>query len=175
MTELAWGLKVSQGFRDKVLSICHDFDWGPYLANCFMSCMAFESAETFDPGIRNYAGSSATGLIQFMPATAVSLGTTVQALMLMAPEEQLEYVKKYFQPYHSRVKTLSDMYMSILLPKAVGKPEEFVLFNKGTVAYRQNSGLDENSDGQITKAEASALVSGKLRKGLLPQYCYRGT
>ena len=40
-----------------------------------MAVMSFETGGTFNPGIRNAAGSGATGLIQFMPSTAAGLGT----------------------------------------------------------------------------------------------------
>ena len=43
-----------------------------------MSCMAFESMETFRADIPNKAGSKAIGLIQFMPKTAIGLGTTTK-------------------------------------------------------------------------------------------------
>ena len=35
-----------------------------------LAVMSFETGGTFSPGVRNAAGSGATGLIQFMPATA---------------------------------------------------------------------------------------------------------
>ena len=35
-----------------------------------MAVMSFETGGTFNPNIRNAAGSGATGLIQFMPSTA---------------------------------------------------------------------------------------------------------
>jgi hypothetical protein len=131
--------------------------------------MAFESGETFSPSIKNAAGSGATGLIQFMPATAKDLGTTIENLELLSATAQLYYVGLYFRRYASRVQSLSDMYMAILLPKYVGKPEDSVLFSSG-VAYRQNSGLDSNNDGKITKLEATRLVQAKLDKGLTPRY-----
>jgi hypothetical protein len=82
----------------------------------------------------------------------------------MTPEDQLNFVYKYFRPYKGRVHTLEDTYMAILLPSKVGQPNDSVLF-AGGVAYRQNSGLDVNSDGKVTKAEASAKVREKLVKG----------
>lgn len=163
---IAWGKVVSRGFVDKVLQICNDFDWTDDHASWLMACMAFESAETFSPTITNGAGSGAVGLIQFMPATARGLGTTSFQLRCMTPEEQLDWVKKYFVPYHKRIHSLSDMYLAILLPKYVGKSDDSVLFNKGTVAYRQNSLLDKNRDGKITKGEAAGKVLLKLQKGL---------
>lgn len=168
---LAWGAKVSAEFRDKVMEICRGFGWSDEHASWLMACMAFESAETFSPSVKNAAGSGATGLIQFMPSTAVGLGTSVYALSQMTTVEQLDKVREYFKPYASRIGSLSDMYMAILLPSFIGRPNDAILFSYGT-SYRQNAGLDENSDGKITKAEACARVEQKLTKGLQPGYAY---
>lgn len=165
---LAWGKKVSEEFRNKIFAICKalglPMDTGP---SDLMSCIAWESGETFSPDIKNGAGSGATGLIQFMPKTAVGLGTTTAKLAAMTAEEQLEYVYKYFLPYKGKLKTLSDLYMAILYPVAVGKPDDYVLFADGTIAYRQNKGLDVNVDQKITKAECAVKVTEKLKRGLL--------
>lgn len=160
---LAWGATVSRAFGDRVLQVCIELGWGREHASWLMACMAFESG--LSPSVRNAAGSGATGLIQFMPRTAMYLGTTTELLAQMTAVEQLAYVKRYFVPYAIRVHTLSDMYMAILLPSAVGKPEDHVLFWQGT-PYRQNAGLDTNHDGKITKAEASAKVAANLVRGM---------
>lgn len=173
ITKVAWGQKVSREFVNKVVSISNSFGWPDMGPSYLMSCMAFESAETFSPAIRNAAGSGAIGLIQFMPNTAEGLGTSPDELVCMTAEGQLTYVAKYFAPYAHKIRTLSDMYMAILLPKYVGKPEDAVLFSHG-IAYRQNAGLDANTDGQITKAEAAAFVQRKLDKGLLPENVLMG-
>jgi hypothetical protein len=164
--QLAWGSVVSSAFAQKVIT--HFGSWYDDAPSDAMSCMAFESAETFSPKIRNAAGSGAVGLIQFMPFTARGLGTTTENLELLSAEEQLDYVFHYFAPYATRIKSLSDMYMAILLPKYIGHPDDSRLFTRGSVAYRQNAGLDADSDGVITKAEAASLVASKKRKGLLP-------
>ncbi|TGR96389.1 lytic transglycosylase, partial [Mesorhizobium sp. M2E.F.Ca.ET.209.01.1.1] len=106
-----------------------------------MAAMAFETGETFAPDKRN-PSSGATGLIQFMRLTADGLGTSLEALAQMSQVQQLGYVEKYLAPYAGRFNSLSDMYMSILYPAAIGKPEANVLFSAGTKAYSQNSGLD---------------------------------
>lgn len=169
--KLAWGKKVDDAFRRRVFGICDTFAWNPEThASRLMSCMAFESGETFSPSIRNAAGSGATGLIQFMPSTARGLGTSTDALAQMSAVEQLDYVEKYFRPYAKRVHTLSDMYMAILLPKFVGQPEDSILFLDPKISYRQNAGLDANRDGKITKAEASAKVQAKFDKGMLERF-----
>jgi hypothetical protein len=130
--------------------------------------MAFESAETFSPSITNAAGSGATGLIQFMDRTAKDLGTTLDDLRRMTAVEQLYWVEKYFKRYASRIKSLPDMYMAILLPKYIGQPDDAVLFSDPNIGYRQNSKLDFNSDGHITKLEATDRIQHKLDRGMLP-------
>ena len=64
--------------------------------------------------------------------------------------------------------------MTILFPVAVGKPEDTPLFRKDDAVhsqrYIQNRGLDLNSDGVVTKAEAALKVQQKLEKGLGPSF-----
>jgi hypothetical protein len=143
----------------------------PEGADWLMACMAWETGETFSPSVRNGAGSGAIGLIQFMPATARALGTTSEQLALQTAENQLLYVERYFLPYKGRLNTLSDVYMAILWPAAIGKPEKALLWDAATrpTTYRQNAGLDINKDWRITKEEAASKVVKKLRKGLLPE------
>ena len=167
--KLAWGARVSTDFARGVIAICRDFGWGDQHTSWLMACMAFESGESFSPSVRNAAGSGAVGLIQFMPATAAGLGTTVENLQLLSAESQLYYVRMYFKPYAARIASLSDMYMAILLPSYIGKPDDAVLFSGG-VAFRQNAGLDANRDGKITKTEATARISAKLLRGMLPGF-----
>lgn len=162
---LAWGRMTSGVFNESVVDVCKELGWTPEQASHLMACMAFETARTFSPKVRNAAGSGAVGLIQFMPKTAKSLGTSSEALMQMAAHEQLEYVKKYFWPYRQRITTLPDMYMAILMPKYIGSPMSAVLFQQPGIAYRQNSGLDHDDDGRITKLEASRSVLRLLELG----------
>lgn len=129
--------------------------------------MGFETGGSFSPSERNKRGSGATGLIQFMPETARGLGTSTEKLAGMSRAEQLKYVDKYFEGNLPKGASLSDVYMSILMPAAVGKPDNTVLFGPGGIvpnAYSQNSGLDLNGDGKVTKAEASSKVLKYLPK-----------
>jgi hypothetical protein len=161
-TKLAWGARVSPEFRRRVKEICAGLECDP---NHLMAAMAFESAETFSPSVRNRL-SGATGLIQFMPSTAQRLGTTTDALAAMTAEQQLDYVSRYFSPYRGRLGTLEDVYMVILWPKAVGAPNDAALFAKPSTAYEQNKALDVNGDGVVSKFEAAQFVRAKLTKGL---------
>ena len=87
-----------------------------------MAAMAFETGRSFSAKQKNLGGGSATGLIQFMPATAAELGTSTAALAAMTEIKQLDFVEKYMalrangRPF----KQLSDVYMAILwLPMRV--------------------------------------------------------
>ncbi|MGL6159442.1 hypothetical protein [Microbulbifer sp.] len=164
---IAWGAKVSAAFRTRVRQIAVNLGISP---DFLMSCMAFETGETFSPSIKNAAGSGATGLIQFMPRTARGLGTTTEELAKMTAEKQLDYVEKYFLPYKGKLKTLEDIYMAILYPVAIGMDPDEALFRRGAKTYEQNSGFDKNEDGVITPAEISVKVRQKYEKGLQQGY-----
>lgn len=173
--KIAWGAKVSPVFLDRARWIVDDLEIGYSSTDGLsklMSCMAWESNETFAPDVKNMAGSGATGLIQFMPSTAKALGTTTTALAAMTAEDQLNYVWKYFSQWKGKLKTLGDLYMAILWPRGVGKSETYVLWDRETrpTTYRQNAGIDADKDGTITKAEATAKVAAKLSKGLSAPY-----
>jgi hypothetical protein len=165
---LAWGSKVSPDFRTKIRSVCLVLGIDP---SWLMACMAFESGETFSSSVRNAAGSGAVGLIQFMPSTAAALGTTVDDLAAITPEQQIDYVARYFAPWKGRLHNLGDVYGAILWPGMIGKPDGWIVFNRADpvhpARYQQNAGLDLNKDGVITKAEVVSRVQAKLDKGLL--------
>jgi hypothetical protein len=162
---IAWGAKVSPTFRDRVWWICDTLELNP---DDLMACMAWESGRSFSASVTNMAGSGAVGLIQFMPSTAKSLGTSTADLAHLTAEDQLRFVYKYFQPWKGRLKNLADLYMAILWPAAVGKPDDYALFTGG-VAYRQNAGLDSNRDGRVTKAETAAKLYAMRAEGLKPE------
>jgi len=164
--KIAWGKKVSLEFKEKVIEICINLKINP---DFLMSCMAFETGETFSASIKNPV-ASAIGLIQFLETTAASLGTTTSKLANMSEVEQLEYVEKYFMPYAGKIETIEDIYMAIIYPKAVGKSNDYVLFSSSSSSYIANKGLDKNMDGSITKEEAAAKVKEKLEKGLKKDY-----
>lgn len=166
-TEIAWGAKVSPAFKQKAIKIANGLGIPP---DYLMACMAFETGGTFSPSIKNAAGSGATGLIQFMPSTAKQLGTTVEALAAMSAIEQLDYVERYFKLIRTPIRTLEDVYMSILYPAAVGRDANSTLFEKGKKTYQQNSGFDSNKDGIITPAEISVKVRAMYTKGLTSGY-----
>lgn len=189
---MVWGASVSREFRDKVRAIASVLAVSP---DDLMGCMAWESNNTFSPSIRNAAGSGATGLIQFMPSTALPYFNSQEAiekmtvsqkaaagraatdrLAAMSAIEQLDYVLKYFMPYRGRLKNIGDVYMAILWPAGVGKADSFVLWEKGSrpTTYRQNAGLDADKDGRITRAEAIGKVKQRMAEGERPGNLWSG-
>lgn len=169
LRKIAWGKKVSPEFRKFVIQMGEDFGINP---DWLMACMAFETGERFTPNVKN-PQSSATGLIQFMAATARDLGTTTQALAAMTAEEQLRYVWLYFRDKikaHGPLRTLADVYMAILWPAAIGRDDDSPLWVAGSQAYAVNAGLDANKDHKITKREAAAKVQAKLERGMSPEF-----
>jgi len=114
-----------------------------------------------NPQARNPSG--ATGLIQFMPKTAIALGTTTDDLYKMDGVQQLDYVYRYFKMVGVGNGTLGDLYMAVFMPKYVGYDDKHVLGQRGAAGfsgavYRQNSGLDRNKDDKITIADVKQSV-----------------
>ena len=93
----------------------------------------------------------ATGLIQFMPATARGLGTTTDALSKMSAVEQLKYVEKYYAPFAGKIKSGTDLYMATFWPAGVGKGDDYKI--GGAEVARVNKIFDLDKNGQITAGE----------------------
>lgn len=114
----------------------------------------------------------ATGLIQFMPTTAIWLGTSTQALYKMSSLEQLDYVYKYFKGFTGRIKSYFDLYMITFFPVAVGKPDDFVIQSKSVSAStiaRQNPSFDINKDFKITVGEAKKIMAKAIPAAVLDE------
>lgn len=152
---------VTDAFISEVEAMAQRLDTQPeYL----MAVMSFETGGSFSPSVQNPV-SGATGLIQFMPATARGLGTSTAALQGMSATEQLSTVESYFNQYQGELGTLEGVYTSVLAGHA--EPDAAtVLFSRGTAAYSQNSGLDFNHDGTITSGEATSAVASRLYGGV---------
>ena len=111
---------------------------------------------------RNPKGG-ATGLIQFMPATAKMLGTTTDELRRMSPTQQLDYVEKFFNMVKKSAgfegKRLSgaDLYALVFMP---GRAKRDILTSASEgKTYSYNKGLDKDGDGHISKADLQRRVA----------------
>jgi|TARA_Y100000310_G_C20364076_1_gene660340 integral membrane sensor domain MASE1 len=79
-----------------------------------------ESAGTFSPSVKN-PNSSATGLIQFMAATARGMGTSTAKLARMGKVEQMKWVEKYLarKTRIAPLNTVHALFMAVFYPKAM--------------------------------------------------------
>jgi hypothetical protein len=112
-----------------------------------------EIESVWDPTATNML-TDATGLIQFMPATAKGMGTTTDALRGMSREQQAPYVQKFYDQTTSNGKRklarVGDLYILTFMPGHLGSPDETVIFAPGTKGWEQNKGLRESPEGPIT-------------------------
>lgn len=120
-------------------------------------CIVINNECGFNPKAVNPI-SGASGLIQFMPNTAIALGTTVEAIRKMSAIEQLVFVEKYLKPWRGKIKNVSDAYFVVFYPAAIGKPSTFVF---PTIVAKQNKIFDLNKDVVLTKAEFEKYVNDK--------------
>lgn len=126
-----------------------------YPSGSILDVIIFETAGTLSTTITNkYSG--AVGLIQFLKKTLSYFGLTTDQVKAMTFEQQLDLVRKYLIPYRQKLLATTDpldFYSAILYPAMIGKPDTYVMATKGTLVYTQNSGLDMDRNGQITKGD----------------------
>lgn len=139
-------------FEKKVRSISNKLDIHP---DWLMAIMHSESK--LDASVTNLKGSGAAGLIQFLPSTAVSMDITVEQIRNLNHIQQLDYVYQYLKEVKNTRKAdfnnITDLYLAILYPKAIGENADFVLYRKPSQTYENNSGLDEDHNGEISIAD----------------------
>ena len=147
---------LSDAFYEKVVDISKKIKCSP---NDLMAVMYSESK--LDTKAVN-KDTNATGLIQFIPDTAKSLGTSVNALKKMSAEEQLTYVEKFLVTnkksagYSSNTALdAGSLYALVFLPS---RAKFSTLSTKNDKYYAKNKGLDANNDGKITKDELNTRV-----------------
>lgn len=163
MSTLVYEDFVKENRADFVAKVRKISLWLGIDPNWLMAIMYFETARTMSPSITNSIG--ATGLIQFMPTTAIDMGTTTAKLRAMSNVEQLDWVYKYLKTYASKYKKFIDVYFGVFFPAAIGKPNDYVLETKKlsrSEIARKNPAFDNNKDGKITKGEVEATMLKKF-------------
>lgn len=173
---------ITDGFISKTIRICQEL--GIKNPGWLMTVMAFETGRSFAPNKTNAAGSSGTGLIQFMkqtidgsvdkrgkrhPGLGAKPGITHSQLVGMSAERQLDVVKAYFQQFNGKAAQavdVDDLYFLVLLPTAFGQSDDAPMFKSGTKAYIQNKGLNKDKDGQVTVAETARTIRAMFEEGL---------
>ncbi len=122
------------------------------------------SESRFNPKVKNKKGSGARGLIQWMPYVYKRLGVS---RLPSTAVEQLDLVEQYFCERQAEVgafKNLTDLRLAVLYPSAVRKSKNYILYEKPSIAYKQNSGLDANKDGKVTVKDVSWKMRRNYRK-----------
>lgn len=156
--------KVSSSLAQEIVNVATRLGFDPaWLANL----INFETGGTFSPNAKN-PYSSATGLIQFMEATAKGLGTTTTQLAKMSAVQQMAYVEKYLKPYAGRIREPVDLAMAVFYPAAIGKGEGYTF---SAAVQKVNPGIKTAGDylrlmtrnAKLSSASrgAQALVSGE--------------
>lgn len=160
-TRLAWGRLLDAGERAALRACARAVQCDP---SHLSAVIMFES--NWDPKAFN-AAYEGSGLIQFIKSTSAAMGYTTAQVLAMSRIEQLGLVQRYLMPYRGRIGTLTDLYMAVLRPTAIGKPDDHALITSAEgKAYIANKGLDLNKDGNITKTEATEYVRRRLEEGL---------
>jgi hypothetical protein len=134
-----------------------------------LNVMASESM--FNPAARNgFPGQTASGLLQFIEATARRMGTTTEAIRRMSPAEQLRLVERYLMPFRGRLNSLADVYLAVFRGVVIEGGDTVVVVDSGKERriYALNKSLDLNGDGRIVKGELSlaALSVGRFLPAL---------
>lgn len=152
------------GIKQRILDISKNLGISP---NWLMAVINFETAGTFSPSIRNKF-TQATGLIQFVPTTARSLGTSVEELKGMSFIRQLDFVERYYMPYKKKIKGFTDLYLATFFPLAIGKPDNWVLRSKNISAAtiaKQNPVFGKN--GAVTVGDIKRELLSRIPRELL--------
>ncbi len=159
---------VTDQFLLKVLYVSQELNVNP---DDLMSIMAFESG--FNPQSVNSSGFY--GLIQFGKSSITQINSvynknyTKDVILNMSNVDQMDVVFYNFAwqlKDESKEYTLSDLYMTVFCPNAVGKEEDYILYSSGSKEYEANKPLDVNGDGHITKHEATTFVINKREEYL---------
>ncbi|OXA83708.1 C40 family peptidase [Flavobacterium hercynium] len=151
-----WSNQLTCNERKKVLDVCANL-WGEankkQKASELMSIIHLETAGTFKPSTDN--GVDFSGLIQFSDASAKSLGTTRAKLRAMSFIDQMKYVEEYFFKKRALLTTMTDLYLLVLKPNAVGKGSDPTY-----VVFDENISVPDG-DGSNTSSEQRKINIGK--------------
>lgn len=141
--------KYSQQFADSLQRVATRLQLN---ANWLLQVMQAESG--LQANAQNRHG--ATGLIQFLPTTAIALGTTTAQLATMSRTEQLPYVEKFFQPIAGKIRSVEELRLFTFFPAALTQPNDYVLETAtlpAKLVASRNTIFDTNGDMKITKGE----------------------
>lgn len=133
--------------------VLRDLGWTQEHLDYMTALLSFESKH--NPKARN-PKSSASGILQWMRATAPLFGTTIEQIREMNGVQQLDYVRAYFAKRPNL--TPRDLYLLVLGGRGIGKPDDFIVYPGGTDEYEKNKGVDINDDGNITNGDMRSVI-----------------
>lgn len=150
-------IELSGTFMERVDQIARRWKIPP---QWILTVLSFETGGTFSPKARN-PRSSGSGIFQLMRDSARMLGISIEEFREMSAEEQLVYFDRYLDKVvgGQKIQSLSDLYMAVFKPEAIGKRDDHVLYSGSSQEYSLNAGvLDPNNDGMITKGGATRAL-----------------
>lgn len=153
---------TSPEFRSELFKLAARNAW-----NVDHLAAAISSESGFKASAKNPMGS-ASGIIQMINATALSLGIVdgAEGVRRMSAEQQLPYVEKYFQ---RAFKNLSgapqrvDFYLALWGARP-GLPMSAVLSRAGDKLYPLNAALDVDKSGVITVSDLDARLAAVQKR-----------
>jgi len=104
-------LRNDPDFARKLNQVANDMNIpGQWLADLIAheTAGSFRADQPEAPG-----GANGMGLIQFTPQTARNLGTSRAELKQMSRVEQMEFVKKYLEPFKGQIDTMHDLVAAV--------------------------------------------------------------
>lgn len=121
--------------------------------------MMFLAESDCNPSIANSIGCA--GLNQICNLRAVGWALGVQAYIKLPADEQLVYVKKYFDNVnrYPAMVDVGSLYLANFSPAFLGKPDNFVMYRDGVdKAYAANRGVDFGKKGFIEVADMAKFM-----------------
>lgn len=120
--------------------------------------------------------SGAVGLIQFMPATLKGYNLTPSQVLSMTYDQQLDLVERYLKVYRSRIKSLTDLYLAVFYPRAIGRPTSFVIGSevsrsRAVLIGKQNPVF--NKGLPVTIGHVENVLKTKVKRGAVVRWAQR--
>lgn len=103
----------------------------------------------------------ATGILQWMPRTAYSLGIRNQQLYYLTRTQQLTYVFLYLDQF-KQATSIYEAYLSVFYPAAIGKPDSYIF---PSIVYTFNPGLDFDKNRDVSMRDFKRYIDNKLPAG----------
>lgn len=151
-------------FCEKVIAIATYLQADP---NWLMQVMYAESKLKANAQNVQQGRLIAAGLLQWTRASGVP-GAPASMLKLNHLQ-QLDWVRKYFEPYRGRMHSYFDVYLATFFPAGVGKTDDYVFATASLSAAliaRQNPAVNINKDGKITMTEFKQYVWNSTPQGV---------